>query len=147
VPAAVRAFTANAGQVCSAGTRLLVHRSVHDQVIAALVTEVQKIRIGRDLGPLITRDQFARVQSYFDVAREEGAWPATGGCIASEVEGPAGCYVQPTVYRDVDNSMKIAREEIFGPVLGLYRSTPTTKPSRSRTTPTSVWWLACGPAT
>ena len=117
MPAAVRAFTANAGQVCSAGIRLLVHRSVHDQVIAALVAEVQKIRVGRDLGPLITRDQFARVQSYFDVAREEGASPATGGSIASEVQGAAGCYVQPTVYSNVDNSMKIAREEIFGPVL------------------------------
>jgi aldehyde dehydrogenase (NAD+) len=117
VPAAVRAFTANAGQVCSAGTRLLVHRSVHDQVIAALVTEVQKIRVGRDLGPLITRDQFARVQSYFDVARGEGAWSATGGSIASQVEGSAGCYVEPTVYSNVDNSMRIAREEIFGPVL------------------------------
>ncbi|HEY5855172.1 MAG TPA: aldehyde dehydrogenase family protein [Aldersonia sp.] len=116
VAGSVTAFTANAGQVCSAGTRLLVQRSVYDEVVARLIESVRKIRVGTDMGPLITRAQFERVQQYFAVAAAEGAVAATGGAVAAQADS-GGFYVEPTVYTNVDNGMRIAREEIFGPVL------------------------------
>jgi aldehyde dehydrogenase (NAD+) len=69
------------------------------------------------MGPLITRDQFHRVREYFDVAAAEGAAVATGGAVAEQATSSGGFYVEPTVYTGVDNSMRIAQEEIFGPVL------------------------------
>ena len=117
VEGAIKGFTANAGQVCSAGTRLLVHRSIHDDVVSAIVDKVDRIRLGEDLGPIITRSQFEEVQSYFDVASEEGAVAAAGAGVADDPRLAKGFYIKPTVYTGVDNSMRIAQEEIFGPVL------------------------------
>jgi aldehyde dehydrogenase (NAD+) len=117
VAGSVTGFTTNAGQVCSAGARLLVHRDVHEQVVARLVEAVGQVRVGHDMGPLITRDQFHRVREYFDVAAAEGAVAATGGAVADQATSSGGFYVEPTVYTGVDNSMRIAQEEIFGPVL------------------------------
>jgi len=117
VAGSVTGFTTNAGQVCSAGARLLVHRDVHEQVVARLVEAVGQVRAGPDMGPLITRDQFHRVREYFDVAAAEGAVAATGGAVADQATSSGGFYVEPTVYTGVDNSMRIAQEEIFGPVL------------------------------
>lgn len=115
---AARAFTANTGQACSAGTRLLVERSVHDDVVEGVAAIVSQITIGDQLGPIITKPQFERVQHYFEVAAEDGARLVTGGSTATDVEHLAhGFYVQPTVYAEVDNGMRIAREEVFGPVL------------------------------
>jgi aldehyde dehydrogenase (NAD+) len=114
---AVLGFTTNAGQMCSSGTRLLVHRSVHDEVVARIAAEVEQIRVGTDLGPIITQTQFKEVQSYFGIAVKEGAATATGGEVADDDALSNGFYVKPTVYTGVDNSMRIAREEIFGPVL------------------------------
>ncbi|MCW2750540.1 MAG: aldehyde dehydrogenase [Aeromicrobium sp.] len=110
---AVRAFTGNAGQVCSSGTRLLVERSVQDEFTAAVVAATRQLTPGADLGPMITRDQYDTVQRYFAVAAAEGAQVETGGRI---FEGD-GFYVEPTVYTGVTNQMRIAREEVFGPVL------------------------------
>jgi aldehyde dehydrogenase (NAD+) len=112
----VRAFTANAGQVCSAGTRLLVADEVHDEFVALLLERVKSVQPGESYGQMTTEDQFAKVQSYFEVAREDGATLAAGGAATGE-----GWLVQPTVYTDVTNSMAIAREEIFGPVLAVLR--------------------------
>jgi aldehyde dehydrogenase (NAD+) len=110
---AVRAFTTNAGQVCSSGTRLLVQRDVETDFTAAVVKAAAALRPGVDLGPMITRGQYEQVQEYFRIAEGEGAVPLLGGDVA---EGP-GFYVNPTVYAGAHNRMRIAREEIFGPVL------------------------------
>lgn len=117
VAGSVQAFTANAGQVCSAGTRLLIHRSVHDKVVRKLVERAANVRVGHDIGPLITRDQFARVQEYFKVAEADGAQPAAGGTVSEIAEQTGGFYIDPTIYTGVDNSARIAREEVFGPVV------------------------------
>lgn len=117
VAGAVQAFTANAGQVCSAGTRLLVQREVHDEVVRRLREAVGRIRVGHDMGPVITREQFEKVQEYFEVAESEGVRVETGGTVSAFAEESGGFYIDPTVYSGVDNSMRIAREEIFGPVL------------------------------
>ncbi|SDD25935.1 aldehyde dehydrogenase family protein [Ruegeria marina] len=114
---AVKGFTLNCGQVCSAGTRLLVQRSVYDAFLEKVAKATESIVPGETLGPIITPAQFQRVQGYFEVAKEDGARVLTGGAVA-EVQGQEnGFYIQPTVYADVDNSMRIAQEEIFGPVL------------------------------
>ncbi|PRY08939.1 aldehyde dehydrogenase family protein [Kineococcus rhizosphaerae] len=112
---AVRAFTTNAGQVCSAGTRLLVQSTIHDAFVDAVVSATRRLKVGTHLGPLITEGQFRTVQEYFHIARVEGATAATGGQVATG--SGMGFYVEPTVYTGVTNDMRIAREEIFGPVL------------------------------
>ncbi|MBB3085538.1 aldehyde dehydrogenase family protein [Geodermatophilus sabuli] len=112
----VRAFTANAGQVCSAGTRLLVADEIHDEFVQLLLERVKSVQPGESYGQLTTEDQFTKVQSYFEVARQDGATLAAGGAATGE-----GWLVEPTVYTDVTNSMTIAREEIFGPVLAVLR--------------------------
>jgi aldehyde dehydrogenase (NAD+) len=114
---AVRAYATNAGQVCSSGTRLLVQREVQDRFTAAVVAATSRLRPGRDVGPLITRDQWETVQRYFAIADEEGAKAEIGGATADDPELAGGFYVEPTVYTQVTNDMRIAREEIFGPVL------------------------------
>jgi aldehyde dehydrogenase (NAD+) len=121
IPGAVRAITINSGQVCLAGSRLLVQRSVHDQVVEGLVTAVAALKVGPEpdanIGPLTTQAQYERVRAYFDIARSEGARAVAGG---EPVRNPAwgeGWFVPPTIYADVRNDMRIAREEVFGPVL------------------------------
>ncbi|HEY6479835.1 MAG TPA: aldehyde dehydrogenase family protein, partial [Streptosporangiaceae bacterium] len=114
---AVRAYATNAGQVCSSGTRLLVERSAQERFVAAVVAATRALRPGRDVGPLITHDQFETVQRYFKIAAEEGARAETGGTLAGDPGLAGGFYVEPTVYTGVRNDMRIAREEIFGPVL------------------------------
>ncbi|GGC77224.1 aldehyde dehydrogenase family protein [Chelatococcus reniformis] len=121
IPGAVRAFTANAGQVCLAGSRLLVQASIHDQVVAGLTQAVGALRVGpaadATVGPLTTEAQYRRVRSYFDVARQEGARAIVGGELAPDEAWREGWFVPPTIYVGVRNDMRIAREEIFGPVL------------------------------
>lgn len=115
----VRAFTTNAGQVCSSGTRLLVQESVHDALVGKIVDRVKALREGVDVGPIITQQQFGTVKDYLQVAEDEGATAAVGGSGSAVDE--AGCYVAPTVYTNVDNSMRIAQEEVFGPVLAVIK--------------------------
>ena len=118
---ALRAFIANAGQVCLAGTRLLVQASIHDQVLNGLVEAVKQVKVGpeRDamVGPITTKAQYDRVTAYFDIARQDGARLATGGSLVRNDAWGSGWFLPPTIYADVTNSMRIAREEIFGPVL------------------------------
>jgi len=114
---AVRAFATNAGQVCSAGTRLLVQRSIHDQFVKLVVEATRSRRPGKNLGPMITRAQYQQVQEYFDVARQEGMTAEIGGDLPADDALGGGFYVNPTVYSNVDNSSRMAREEVFGPVL------------------------------
>ena len=114
---AVRAFATNAGQVCSSGTRLLVDRSVHDEFVALVAGKARAVRPGTDMGPMITRQQYETVQRYFEVAAAEGAQVAAGGTVATVPGHEQGFYVEPTVYTGVSNDMRIAREEVFGPVV------------------------------
>lgn len=117
VTAAVTALAMNAGQVCSATTRLLVEASVHDQVVTRVVEAVERLEPGVDFGPIITEAQYRKVLDHFAAARADGAVPATGG--AAYDDGPAGrgLYLRPTVYAGVRPDLTIAREEVFGPVL------------------------------
>jgi len=120
--AAVRAAAAgiffNSGQVCSAGSRILVHDAIYDEVVERLVERAHAVRVGdpRDpavtMGPLVSAGQMARVLDYIAIGRAEGARLATGGTR----HGERGYFVAPTVFAGVAHDMRIAQEEIFGPV-------------------------------
>ena len=111
----------NAGEMCTASSRLLVHRSVHDEMLDAVVTTATGLRIGDPadrstvLGPVISAAHRDRVESYVAAGRDAGAALVTGG---TRPDLP-GFYVAPTVFDDVDPAARIAREEIFGPVLSV----------------------------
>ncbi|MGB6105397.1 MAG: aldehyde dehydrogenase [Pusillimonas sp.] len=113
----------NSGQVCNAGSRLLVQRSIYDAVIEKLVVFAQRMVPGDPLDPktilgsVVSRPHQESILNYIKLATEEGAKLQSGGALASPVEG--GCYIQPTVFSDVDNAMRIAQEEVFGPVLSV----------------------------
>ena len=121
IPGAARAFAINAGQVCLAGTRLLVQRSVHDRVVEGLVSAVNALKVGPEadamIGPITTHAQFERVKAWFDVARAEGARAVIGGAPEKRESWEKGWFVPPTIYADVTSKMRVFREEIFGPVL------------------------------
>ncbi|MET0895823.1 MAG: aldehyde dehydrogenase family protein [Acidimicrobiia bacterium] len=117
--AAAMGFTMNSGQVCSANTRLLVEESVHDQVVDQVASVVDGLRPGHELGPIITPQQFEKVQQYFDVAAQDGAQLRVGGHAVTEGELASGMFVEPTIYTGVRNEMRIAQEEVFGPVLSV----------------------------
>ncbi len=108
----------NQGEVCSAGSRILVDQRIYDEFLAGLTKRADTIKVGDPLdpetymGPLVNGEQFEKVMDYIGVGQDEGATLATGG----ERIGDRGFFVQPTVFADVDNNMRIAREEIFGPV-------------------------------
>ena len=111
-----------AGQTCIAGTRILVQETVYDDFVAGLVAQAERIRIGdpsrasTQLGPVISERARQRILNYVDIGVSEGATLATGGVIP-EVPGMDGYFVAPTVLSNVTNQMRVAREEIFGPVL------------------------------
>src|SRR5262249_23465377 len=119
VPGALRAFVANSGQVCSAGTRLLLHGDIHDRFVSALTDEIAKVKPGVMIGPMTTEAQYRKVQEYFAIARAEGAIAAAGGGLPEDPALAKGMYVQPTIYTGVRNDMRIAQEEIFGPVVSV----------------------------
>ncbi|ASC67185.1 aldehyde dehydrogenase [Achromobacter denitrificans] len=123
IPAAYGAIMGNAGQICSAGSRLLVQRGIHDRFVAGLAElaaqeKVGDTRYGATMGPLTTRDQYGRVLSYLDIARGEGAAIACGGG-RPDGAGAKGWFIAPTVLTGVRPDMRVAREEIFGPVLSV----------------------------
>ena len=119
VPGSLRAFVTNAGQVCSAGTRLLLERGIHDGFVQALGEAVKSVRPGQMLGPMTTEAQYRKVQEYYAIARAEGVTTVAGGAVAADRELAGGWFVQPTIYTGVRNDMRIAREEIFGPVVSV----------------------------
>ena len=119
IAGAAGAIFFNSGQVCTAGSRLYAHRRVFDQVVEGVSEAASKLRLGpgllpdTELGPLVSKEQQTRVLSYIDSGKREGAKVMVGGgAPLSE-----GYYVQPTVLADVNQKMKVVREEIFGPVL------------------------------
>ena len=117
VPGSLRAFVLNAGQVCMAGTRLLVQREIHDSFVAALAEAIQTVQPGVMIGPVTTEAQYRKVQEYYAIAQQEGATAVAGGALPTNPELAGGWYVSPTIYTGVTNRMRIAREEIFGPVV------------------------------
>jgi len=115
---ATTAFTSNAGQVCSAGTRLLVQRDIHDRFVSMVAERASVLRPGDTIGPVISAGQYTTIRGYLEIAESEGAVPVIGGTTAVGDAGP-GLFVSPTVYTGVHNGMRIAREEVFGPVLAV----------------------------
>jgi acyl-CoA reductase-like NAD-dependent aldehyde dehydrogenase len=111
------------GQVCTAGTRLLIHDDIHDELVERIVSGSREMRIGSgfepdsELGPLVSAEQLERVERYVAIGQEEGAELALGGAR----HGDVGFFHQPTVFTGVRNDMRIAREEIFGPVMSVLR--------------------------
>src|SRR6266850_1939102 len=109
----------NQGEVCSAGSRILVQKSIYKNFVDAMTEKAKKIKLGppldRDtkMGPLVSKDQYDRVRSYQELGKKEGKLAFGGG---RSDQFAKGYYVQPTIFYDVDNSARIAREEIFGPV-------------------------------
>ncbi|NIR60581.1 MAG: aldehyde dehydrogenase family protein, partial [Gammaproteobacteria bacterium] len=113
----------HAGQVCSAASRLVVHRSVHDEVVERICERARSLSIGpgvegHDLGPLISAPQRDKVEAYAQGAIQQGAQAVVGGRRAAEL---AGHFMQPTVLAGVAPDMTVAREEVFGPVLAVQR--------------------------
>lgn len=109
------------GERCTSSSRLLVESSIYEEFTAKVAEKAKNIKVGHPLdpetvvGPLIHPEHEAKVLSYFDVAREEGVTIAAGG---EKFDGPGGgCYVKPTLFTNARNDMRIAQEEIFGPVL------------------------------
>lgn len=108
----------NTGQVCSAGSRILAHADVYDEVVERLAERARKMRVGdpRDantnMGPVVSETQMNRVLEYIDIGRDEGASVVTGGARMGET----GYFVEPTVFAGVEHEMRISQEEIFGPV-------------------------------
>ena len=111
------------GEVCSAGSRVLVERPVHDEFVARFAERARRIRVGlphrweTQLGALINRRQCERVYEYVDIGTSEGATVVTGGTRPDDPELAEGNFIQPTVFAGVRNDMRIAQEEIFGPVV------------------------------
>ena len=110
----------NAGQICSAADRAIVHESVHDDLVEMIVeiaesTEIAPGSDDADMGPVVSTEQLEKITRYIDVGTSEGATLETGG----EALERDGYFVEPTVFTDVDPEMRIAREEIFGPVLSV----------------------------
>jgi aldehyde dehydrogenase (NAD+) len=121
VPIVVRAIVQNAGQTCTAGSRLLVQRSIHDAFVARIAEAFAKVRVGTpemdlDCGPVMNPAQQRRVQRYVDGAKAAGIPVIAQGRIAEGVP-PGGYWVTPTLFGPVPRDAAIAREEVFGPVL------------------------------
>ncbi|MBI5505801.1 MAG: aldehyde dehydrogenase [Deltaproteobacteria bacterium] len=117
VPGSLRAFVVNCGQVCMAGTRLLVQKEIHDSFVAMLAQFITNVQPGGMIGPVTTKAQYEKVQYYYELARKEGATVVAGGALPDNPDLAGGWYVSPTIYTNVRNDMRIAREEIFGPVV------------------------------
>jgi aldehyde dehydrogenase (NAD+) len=123
VPGASMAVFANSGQICSAGTRLFVERRIYEEFTARVADYSKSLRVGNSsnpdtqIGPLVSPEQLDRVTGYLAIGRQEGARPLSGGERLTDGEYAKGYFVPPTVFADVKDDMRIAQEEIFGPVI------------------------------
>lgn len=113
----------NQGQVCCAGSRLFLEEEIKDEFLARFKDKAEKVKVGDPMdqatlmGPQVSQDQIDKIKSYVDIARAEGATVLTGGA-QPQLEGKFqnGYFFQPTIFSEVDNHMRVAQEEIFGPV-------------------------------
>ena len=121
----VSGIFAATGQTCIAGSRLLVQQSIHDQFLEKLVTFAKTAKMGNpmsvdtQIGPVTNQPQLEKILKYIDIAKGEGARAVLGGQRASRPECGSGWFVEPTIFEGVRNSMRIAQEEVFGPVLAV----------------------------
>ena len=121
----VSGIFAATGQTCQAGSRLLVQDSIHDEVLRRLIDFIKDAKIGdpadltTQIGPVATKPQFEKILHYIEVAKEEGATLVYGGKARPDIG--SGQFIEPTIFTDVDNKMRVAQEEIFGPVLSIIR--------------------------
>ena len=121
----VSGIFAATGQTCIAGSRALVHRPMHDAFVERLLALTKTARMGNPLdlstqvGPITTRPQYEKVLEYIRIAKEEGAVCRIGGGPAKRPECGAGWFIEPTIFTDVRPDMRVANEEIFGPVLSI----------------------------
>ncbi|MEW2448907.1 aldehyde dehydrogenase family protein [Streptomyces parvulus] len=117
----------HSGQVCSAGSRLIVQDEVHDRFVERLAARARTIRLGSGLdpatesGPLSSAEHRAKVESYLEIARAEGARLVCGGTRPDDPDLSRGFFLLPTIYADCDRSMRIVQEEVFGPVVTVER--------------------------
>ena len=124
---AVSGIFAATGQSCIAGSRLLLQESIHDAFLEKLLALAKTARLGdpmsldTQIGPVTTRPQYEKVLGYIDIAKKEGAKLLLGGGPATRAECGKGWFVEPTVFADVNNKMRIAQEEVFGPVLSVIK--------------------------
>jgi aldehyde dehydrogenase (NAD+) len=122
VPGAAMGVFANSGQICCAGTRIFVERPIYDEFVARVSTFADGLKVGNSLdpatriGPLVSAEQLDRVTGYLDVGRAEGVRTTAGGSRVDAGDLANGYFVAPTVLADVEDHMRVAREEIFGPV-------------------------------
>jgi (Z)-2-((N-methylformamido)methylene)-5-hydroxybutyrolactone dehydrogenase len=127
VKGVVSGIFAATGQTCMAGSRLLVHESIHDEFVSRLVDFMKTARLGdprspdTHIGPVSTPQQLDKVLRYIDIAKSEGARCVLGGGRAQRPECGQGWFVEPTIFTGVNNQMRIAREEVFGPVLAVIK--------------------------
>jgi aldehyde dehydrogenase (NAD+) len=123
----VSGIFAAAGQTCIAGSRLLVQDTIYDEFLERLATIARTAKMGDPLdaetqiGPIANPPQHKKILEYLDIAKGEGVRVLAGGNAASRPECGAGLFVEPTIFADVNNTMRIAREEVFGPVLAAIR--------------------------
>lgn len=127
VNGAASAIFGSTGQTCIAGSGLLVQADIHDEFVARLIALTQTAQMGdpmdiaTHLGPITTRQQYAKVLSYVEIAKQGGATLLTGGGAATQAACGSGWFIEPTIFSDVNNSMRIAQEEVFGPVLSILK--------------------------
>jgi len=120
---AIAGIFAAAGQTCVAGSRLLVQNEVYDELIDRVVAKAQTIQLGdpllqeTEMGPIAFKEQWEKIKDYIAIGENEGATLAYGGRVPDRKDLREGFFLEPTVFTDVDNQMRVAREEIFGPVL------------------------------
>ncbi|MFQ6098583.1 MAG: aldehyde dehydrogenase family protein, partial [Armatimonadota bacterium] len=122
---AVRTIFLNCGQICTAGSRLLIQESIHDEFVSQLVAKAERLKVGDPLEPdtkmgaIVSQEQLDKVKAYIGLGEEAGASLLTGGHPPDDPALANGYFMLPTVFDNVDNSMRIAQEEIFGPVLSV----------------------------
>ncbi|TAK66292.1 MAG: aldehyde dehydrogenase family protein, partial [Bacteroidetes bacterium] len=127
IDGAVYAMFYHQGQCCEAGTRLLLQENIYDEFLERLIKKTKKIRLGdpndvaTDMGPLISKKQQERVLGYIKRGIEQGASVVAGGTAPVSEGLSQGYFIEPTIFTNVQNSMTIAREEIFGPVLSVIK--------------------------
>ncbi len=126
ISGAISGIFAASGQTCIAGSRLLLQDSIHDEFLERLLAIAAKAKLGdpmapdTQIGPITTEPQYRRIREYIAIAKNEGARCVLGGGPASP-QGSGGLFVQPTIFADVTPQMRIAQEEVFGPVLSVLR--------------------------